>query len=252
MCEPIPRPKPQNSTGEARLGASSWPAGSVSPLTIPCNRKDRGEHFLCSCSLSHSPQGSEVSPDPLYFFLHLHPPAPVNHPPRCCSHWQSLAPVLPRHWGSRSGHRGDTPAVLGGNVAPVPPVPWGQPGGERAGWPVLSEISPWENEGRNLRSQDSCRALSAAVAGAPGGREGVGSAGTGLGSPRGSSRSTRTAWVPASLGCRVGAGMGPGHRGQPQPPPGGWGCWGDRAGCSMGQQKGEEPGPVGQWLVLWK
>lgn len=34
------------------------------------------ESTSCAPALSHSPQGSEVSSDPLDFFLHLHPPAP--------------------------------------------------------------------------------------------------------------------------------------------------------------------------------
>lgn len=89
----------------------------------------------------------------------------------------------------------------GGIVAPVPP--WAQPGSlgvsqEERGWCcVLSESSPWEDQGRNFRSQDSSRTLRTAVAGAaqsqgrlqgsvgPGGSLGPGgiSGITGLGSP---------------------------------------------------------------------
>jgi len=35
----------------------------VCSLIIPCNWKDRGEHYLCSWSLNESSQGPEVSLD---------------------------------------------------------------------------------------------------------------------------------------------------------------------------------------------
>lgn len=135
-----------------------------------------------------------------------------EHPPPCCSHWQSLAPVLPGHWGNWDAHRGDTPAVPGRNVALVFPVPAGQPGGERAGWCVLSETSPWENQGRSSRNQDNSRAL---------------------GSPAWELHSTRACWL------QGGSWGGTGALSSQSLLLGGWG-W----GCSAGQQEGEQPVPV--------